>query len=86
MSNGTFQCGIHDFSTDDIKKWDEHCAELEHEYDMHVACANLCGNKIHIKPSQKLSAEANRIPRGYLCKDCQKKVVNVSEIKEDGEK
>lgn len=80
-----FDCSLHDFTTDSPKVWDEHCAEFEHEYDLHIPCANLCGNKIHIKPNQKLAAEANRIPRGHLCKDCQEKAPNVPEIKEAGE-
>lgn len=80
-----FQCGPHNFSTNDIEKWDEHCAELDHEYDLHTNCANGCGKKLHIKPKQKLSKESNRIPRGYVCTDCKIKIQNVPEIKEPGE-
>ena len=86
MAGGIFKCGLHNFSTDSPIKWDEHCSKLDHEYDVHIPCANKCGNKIHIKPKQKLSADANRIPRGYLCKDCKNKVKDVTEIKEEGEK
>jgi len=82
---GTFVCGVHDFSTDDIKSWDKHCAELEHEYDLHINCSNGCGVKLHIKPKQKLSAESKRIPRGYLCADCKSTIKDVVEIKEAGE-
>ena len=81
-----FKCGIHDFSTNDITESDKHFAELEHEYDLHIPCANLCGKKIHIKPKQKLDVKAGRIPRGYLCKDCQEKVKTAPEIKEAAEK
>lgn len=80
-----FKCSIHDYTTTDLKKWDEHCAELEHEYDLHVSCANGCGKKLHIKPTQKLSKESGRIPRGYVCNDCKVKINNVEEIKESGE-
>lgn len=86
MADKIFKCGTHDFSTDNIAEWDKHCAEIEHDYDLHIPCANLCGNKIHIKPNQKLAAEAGRIPRGHLCKECQSKVQTVPEIKEAGEK
>ncbi len=86
MSDGAFKCGLHDFSTSNPTEWDKHCSELEHEYDVHIACANGCGTKLHIKPNQKLTADANRIPRGYLCKDCKEKVKDVPEIKEAGEK
>lgn len=79
-----FSCGIHDFSTADPVEWDKHCAEVEHEYDLHTDCANLCGNKIHVKPKQKLAMEAGRIPKA-LCKECQEKVKTVPEIKEAGE-
>ncbi len=82
----TFKCGLHNFSTNTPAEWDKHCAKLEHEYDLHAPCANKCGTKIHIKTTQKLSPDANRIPRGYLCKKCKKKVKNVTEIKEEGEK
>jgi len=81
-----FSCDMHDFSTNNPEEWDEHCAELEHGYDLHDDCANLCGNKIHIQPNQKLSVKARRIPRGYLCKDCQSKVKDIPEKKEAGEK
>ena len=81
-----FKCGLHDFSTSDITKWDKHCAENEHEYDLHTPCASGCGAKIHIKPKQKLGAEAKRIPRGYLCDGCKKKVKEAKAIKEAGEK
>lgn len=85
MSGGTFKCGLHDYSTSTPTEWDEHCAEFDHEYDVHIACANNCGNKLHIKPKQKLSSDANRIPRGYVCVDCKDLVETVTEIKEDGE-
>ena len=81
-----FQCGLHDFSTSNFKKWDEHCAELEHEYDLHIDCSNGCGKKLHIKPKQKLAKESGGIPRGYVCTDCKSKVQTVPEIKEAGEK
>lgn len=80
MSDDIFKCGIHDFSTNDIKKWDEHCLELEHEYDLHMECG--CGEKIHIKPKQTLSIQSRRIPRGYLCVSCREKVKTVPEIME----
>jgi len=82
MTNA-FQCGVHDFSTDDIKKWNEHCIMIEHEYDLHTECE--CGKLLHIKPKQKLGLSSKRIPRGYKCEECKKKVVDVLEIKEAGE-
>ena len=85
MPNDSFKCGIHEFSTSDPEEWDKHCSELEHEYDVHIPCANLCGHAFHIKAKQKLSPLANRIPRGYLCKDCKEKVKDAPEIKEAGE-
>ena len=81
-----FKCDLHDFSTSDIEKYDKHCAELEHEYDLHTPCANLCGHQIHILPKQKLDPAARRIPRGYLCDDCKKKVKDAKAILEPGEK
>lgn len=84
--DATFECSTHDFTTTSLDKWDNHCAEIDHEYDLHVSCANGCGKKLHIKPIQKLSKEARRIPRGYVCNDCKDKISNVSEIKEAGEK
>ncbi len=83
MSKGIFQCGVHDFSTDDIKKWDKHCEENEHEYDLHTECD--CGHILHVKPKQKLGPKAKRIPRGYKCAECKKKVIDAPEIKEAGE-
>ncbi len=83
MSTDTFDCGIHDFSTNDIKKWDKHCAEHEHEYDLHTECD--CGKILHIKPNQKVGPKAKRIPRGYKCKECKKKAMDAPEIKEAGE-
>ncbi len=80
-----FDCGLHKFSTDDIVKWDKHCAELEHEYDSRVDCAGLCGAKLHIKPKIKLAPEAGRIPRGFVCNDCKEKINTVPEINEAGE-
>ena len=82
MPDGLFKCGIHDFSTNDVEKWYKHEAELEHEYDLHILCANGCGTKLHIKPKQKISKESRGIPRGYVCKDCKSKIVDVPEIKE----
>ena len=79
------RCGVHDFSTEDIEKWAEHCAEIDHEYDLHINCANGCGKKLHIKPNQKLSKESYGIPRGYVCEDCKDNVQTVPEIKEAGE-
>lgn len=86
MSNGMFQCGPHDYTTNDIVKWDKHCAELEHEYDLRIECATKCGKKIHIKVTQKLSTKAGRIPRGYMCKDCRGKVPNIIDINEEKQK
>lgn len=82
----SFKCDLHDFSTSKPEAWDKHCAEFEHEYDLHTPCANLCGTQIHILPKQKLAREAKRIPRGYLCDECKKKVKDVKAIKEPGEK
>ena len=78
-----FQCGPHEFSTNDIKKWDKHCAEKDHEYDLHTECD--CGKSIHIKPNIKLGLKAKRIPTGYKCAECQKKAIDAPEIKEAGE-
>lgn len=86
MTGAIFECAVHDFSTDDIVKWDKHCAEIEHEYFLHVDCATECGKKIHIKVTQKLSTKAGRIPRGYMCKDCRDKVPNITEIHEESQK
>jgi len=83
MPDGNFKCGVHDFSTDDIKKWDEHCNENEHEYDLHDECE--CGEPLHIKPKQKLGPKAKRIPRGFKCNECMKKAKVAPEIKEAGE-
>ena len=80
----TFQCGIHDFSTDDIKKWDKHCQEIEHEYDLHTECQG-CGKPLHIKPKQKLGPKSKRVPRGYKCKECKKIVIDAPEINQAGE-
>lgn len=80
-----FKCGIHNFSTNDGELWDKHCSDMEHEYDLHINCANGCGKKLHIKPKQKLSKESFGIPRGYVCNDCVDKVKTVPEIKEAGE-
>lgn len=81
--SGTFQCSLHDFSTDNIKEWDEHCAENEHEYDLHIEC--VCGKNFHIKPKQKVTLKEKRIPRGYKCAKCTKKMMNTPEIKESRE-
>ena len=80
-----FDCGIHNFSTNDPVEWDKHCEEFEHEYDSHIECIGLCGEKLHIKPKVKLLAKAGRSPKGFACKDCKEKIDNVSEIKEAGE-
>jgi len=80
MGDNIFKCGIHNFSTDNLKKWDKHYAEFEHEYDLHIDCAAKCGEKLHIKPKQKLGFAAKRIPRGYMCDECKKKVNDVSHI------
>ena len=80
-----FKCGTHDFSTNSIEKWDKHCSSKEHDYDLHVPCANKCGEKLHIKPHQKVTLDSTRIPRGYLCSNCKKNVQNVPEIKEESE-
>lgn len=81
MADGLFKCGPHKFETNDINKWDEHMAELEHEYDVHTECQ--CGKKIHLKPKLKLSPKAKRIPQGLMCDDCRKSMSNVSEIKDE---
>ena len=83
MAEGIFKCGTHDFSTDDIVQWDKHCAEIEHEYDLHAECE--CGETLHVKAKQKLGPNAKRIPRGYKCEECKKKVIDAPEIKEAGE-
>lgn len=80
-----FDCGIHEFSTNDPVEYDKHCLEIEHEYDSHVDCAGLCGERLHIKPNIKLAPEAGRSPQGYMCKECKKNVDTVPEIKEAGE-
>lgn len=80
-----FDCGIHEFSTNDPIEYDKHCLEFEHEYDSHVECAGLCGEKLHIKPNMKLAPEAGRSPKGFVCPDCKVKIENVPEIKEAGE-
>lgn len=84
-SSDNFKCDLHDFSTSNIEEWDKHCLENEHEYDLHTPCANKCGEVIHIKPKQKLDPSAKRIPRGYLCEKCKKKVKDAKPIKEAGE-
>lgn len=81
MPDNIFKCSIHDFSTDNIVKWDEHCAELEHEYDVHTECG--CGKQIHIKPKVKLSIKSKRIPQNCICDDCKKSLMNTSEIKDE---
>jgi len=83
LADGIFKCGNHSFSTGDIKKWDKHCAETDHEYDLHTECD--CGKKLHIKPKQKLGPKSKRIPRGYKCEECKKKVTDAPEIREVGE-
>ena len=83
MADDIFKCGAHDFSTDDISIWDKHCAENDHEYDLHTECE--CGKPIHVKAKQKLGLNAKRIPRGYKCDECKKNVADAPEIKEAGE-
>lgn len=83
MADKIFKCEVHNFSTDDITEWDKHCEVIEHEYDLHTECE--CGKPLHIKPKQKLGPNAKRIPRGYKCEECKKKVTDAPEIKEAGE-
>lgn len=85
MSSAIFKCDYnkHNFSTDDIKKYDKHYEDIEHEYYLRVPCATGCGEKLHIKVKQKLSVKSRRIPRGYMCKGCREKVPNVVEIKKE---
>lgn len=80
MPDGIFKCGLHKFSTSDIVQWDEHCAELEHEYNVRTECG--CGKQIHIKTTVKLPPEARRIPPNLMCDDCKKTLMETSEIKE----
>ena len=80
-----FKCSEHDFSTSVLAEWDKHCLEEEHGYDLHTPCAGKCGKTIHIEPHVKLDPSARRIPRGYMCDDCKKKVEDAKEIKEAGE-
>jgi len=80
-----FDCGIHKFSSNDPDEYDKHMAEVEHEYDSHIDCTGLCGAKLHIKPNMKLSPEAGRSPKGFVCPGCKVKIENVPEIKEASE-
>jgi len=80
-----FDCGIHEFSTNDPVEWDKHMAEVEHEYDSHVDCTGECGEHLHIKPNIKLAPAAGRSPKGFVCPGCKEKIENVPEIKEAGE-
>ena len=49
MSNiegGLFICYRHNFETDNVKKWDEHCFEEGHTEDVQQQCKN-CGEWNH---------------------------------------
>lgn len=84
-SGDIFKCGKHDFSTSDITKWDAHCKEFEHTYDLHDNCACGCGEQIHVLPRTKLDPSARRIPRGHMAEKCKVKIKEVEKIKEPGE-
>lgn len=81
MLEGQFKCEDHDFSTNDIKKYDKHMAEFEHVYDLRTKCH--CGKQIHVKPKIKLLPSANRVPTGFMCDDCKKNMMDTCEIKDD---
>jgi len=83
LADDIFKCELHNFSTDDISKWDEHCEEIEHEYDLHIVCE--CGEPLHIKPKQKLAVSEKRIPTGYKCEECKQIVIDAPAILEAGE-
>lgn len=80
-----FKCDIHDFSTNDIKEWDQHCLEYSHEYDLHTKCACGCGQDIHVLSDTKLDPSARRIPRGHMADVCKAKIKDAKKIKESGE-
>lgn len=80
-----FKCDPHNFSTSDIKEWDKHLLQVEHQHDLHDNCACGCGQPIHVIVSTKLSPAAKRIPRGQMKTECTAKIKAAQHIKEDGE-
>ena len=38
LEGGTFICYRHDFETDSVKEWDEHCYEEDHTLDIVQQC------------------------------------------------
>lgn len=66
---GPLNCSLHDFQTEDINEWNEHCTSTGHTESGETACIN-CGATIRFEnvPYQKVTASGKNLQ--LKCQDC----------------
>ena len=74
VGTSPLHCNIHDFETDDVNAWNEHCSTTEgHTLEGECLCSAGCGNTVVFKdiPYQPIT------PKGFnlelKCEDCYNK-------------
>ena len=72
IEGGAFECFKHDFKTNNVQEWDEHCYENEHT--LTVKCCPDCG----CTQDKKISYPKNFVEKSHQgkevfqlkCEDC----------------
>jgi hypothetical protein len=65
-------CGIHDFTTKDPKKWAEHIGNTPGHVDFGAAPCIVCGREVNYK-SRGFNPKGER--DGVMCQTCEEKAV-----------
>ena len=76
IEGGAFNCGKHNFTTVDVKEWDEHCFKENHTLTVQQICED-CGtvNEEKEYPYPKKFVEKSHASGSGIklqCKECSK--------------
>ena len=73
FGTGPHRCNIHDFETDDVEAWNDHCEETGHTDSGETLCSTGCGNTVVFNniPYQRITPKGKNIE--LKCEDCYNK-------------
>lgn len=82
VEGGAFKCSSHDFETESIKEWNEHCKDNPSHTEMGETLCITCGDKIYFEglPYHAIDERTGSKNISLRCDECNDKLVGSSKI------
>ena len=77
VEGGAFKCSSHDFETESIKEWNEHCKDNPSHTEMGETLCVSCGDKVYFTdlPYHPIDERTGSKNISLKCEECDNKSV-----------